>query len=49
MKLKIQGGDITWNAYVQALGARFGGLAYEDPMSDLKNLRQEGNLQDYIE
>ena len=27
---------------------RFGALAYEDPMSDLKNLVQQGNVQDYV-
>ena len=34
---------------MQALGARFGGISYEDPISDLKNLHQEGTLADYID
>ena len=49
MKRKTQMESIKWKYYTQALGAKFRELIYEDPMSDLKNLRQEGNLQAYIE
>ena len=32
-----------------ALRSRFGPLAYEDPMADLKKLKQTGTLQDYMQ
>ncbi|GJU00268.1 glycoside hydrolase, catalytic domain-containing protein [Tanacetum coccineum] len=40
---------IDWNVYVEALLKRFSSC-YEDPMSDLKNIRQKGGLvQVYID
>ncbi|KAF2285159.1 hypothetical protein GH714_038895 [Hevea brasiliensis] len=38
-----------WNAYVCALNARFGSHAYADPLSELRNLKQTGTLQDYFD
>lgn len=35
-----------WGEYVMALTARFGAL-YDDPMTDLKNLRQNNSVQEY--
>ncbi|XP_042054452.1 uncharacterized protein LOC121799175 [Salvia splendens] len=38
-----------WNCYIAALGARFGAHAYEDPLADLRNLKQKGTLQLYMD
>ena len=38
-----------WGEYVSAMRARFGALAYEDPMAELKKLRQTGSLHDYLQ
>ncbi|GKE44017.1 retrovirus-related pol polyprotein from transposon 297 family protein [Tanacetum coccineum] len=46
---KIHGETVDWNVYVEALLKRFSSF-YEDPMSDLKNIRQQGGLmQVYID
>nr|GEU95515.1 hypothetical protein [Tanacetum cinerariifolium] len=46
---KIHGETVDWNVYVEALLKRFS-ICYEDPMSDLKNIRQQGGLvQVYID
>ncbi|GJW00940.1 putative mitochondrial protein [Tanacetum coccineum] len=46
---KSHGEIIDWNVYVEALLNRFSSC-YEDPMSDLKNIRQqEGLVQVYID
>ncbi|PKI48777.1 hypothetical protein CRG98_030819 [Punica granatum] len=39
---------VNWNEYVIAVVSRFGDSGYEDPMVDLKNLRQAGLVQDYM-
>ncbi|KAF2305026.1 hypothetical protein GH714_001150 [Hevea brasiliensis] len=38
-----------WNSYVIAIAARFGDKAYEDPLADLRNLRQVNTLQEYLD
>ena len=38
----------TWEEYVIALHKRFGLPAYEDPMADIKKLKQTGTLQEYL-
>ncbi|KAG8377539.1 hypothetical protein BUALT_Bualt08G0043700 [Buddleja alternifolia] len=35
--------------YVRALNDRFGALLYEDPMSELVNLKQTGTIQEYLD
>ena len=45
-------GDMTyadWACYSSSLAARFGAHAYEDPLADLRNLKQKGTLQDYMD
>ncbi|KAG8387730.1 hypothetical protein BUALT_Bualt02G0051800 [Buddleja alternifolia] len=39
----------NWEDYVRALNERFGALLYEDPMSELVNLKQNGTIQDYLD
>ncbi|KAL8089286.1 hypothetical protein AgCh_038908 [Apium graveolens] len=36
----------TWSTYTEDINVRFGDL-YEDPMAELKALRQQGSVQDY--
>ena len=38
----------SWGEYVQALRRRFGPLAYEDPMAEVKKLKQMGSLEEYV-
>ncbi|XP_042065679.1 uncharacterized protein LOC121809207 [Salvia splendens] len=38
-----------WPCYSSSLAARFGAHAYEDPLADLRNLKQKGTLQDYMD
>ncbi|XP_042051538.1 uncharacterized protein LOC121796828 [Salvia splendens] len=38
-----------WSCYSSSLAARFGAHAYEDPLADLRNLKQKGTLQDYMD
>ena len=45
---RVQGRPIAWNEYVQALTTKFGVVVYKDSMSELKNLKQEGDIQEYI-
>ncbi|GKA84660.1 immune-associated nucleotide-binding protein 9 [Tanacetum coccineum] len=46
---KIHGENMAWEVYVEALLKRFSST-YEDPMSELKNIRQKGGLvQLYID
>ena len=40
---------VTWEELVGELQSRFGDKAYEDPMAELKELTQEGSLQEYLE
>ena len=35
--------------YSSSLAARFGAHAYEDLLADLRNLKQKGTLQDYMD
>lgn len=45
-------GDVAyadWGCYISALAARFGAHAYEDPLADLRNLKQVGTLQQYMD
>ncbi|GJW48429.1 putative nucleotidyltransferase, ribonuclease H [Tanacetum coccineum] len=46
---RIHGENMNWEVYVEALLKRFSST-YEDPMSELKNIRQKGGLvQLYID
>ncbi|PKH89637.1 hypothetical protein CRG98_049918, partial [Punica granatum] len=38
--LGVEGKAVIWSEYVTAVVSRFGDSGYEDPMADLKNLRQ---------
>ncbi|KAG8384912.1 hypothetical protein BUALT_Bualt04G0167500 [Buddleja alternifolia] len=38
-----------WGEYVRALNDRFGALLYEDPMSELVNLKQNGSIREYLD
>ncbi|XP_042027275.1 uncharacterized protein LOC121774473 [Salvia splendens] len=49
MNLQGEAGYANLDCYVSALGARFGAQAYKDPLADLRNLRQSGSLQEYME
>ncbi|KAF2311234.1 hypothetical protein GH714_021109 [Hevea brasiliensis] len=40
---------LDWGAYVGAITARFGSNAFEDPLADLRNLKQVSSLQDYLD
>lgn len=39
----------SWNTYVNALSARFRKQVYDDPIAELRNLRQTDSLQDYMD
>ncbi|KAG8363657.1 hypothetical protein BUALT_Bualt19G0045300 [Buddleja alternifolia] len=39
----------NWEKYVRALNDRFGALIYDDPMSELVNLKQLGTIQQYLD
>ncbi|KAG8391132.1 hypothetical protein BUALT_Bualt01G0156100 [Buddleja alternifolia] len=39
----------NWEEYVKALNDHFGALIYDDPMADLVNLKQLGNIQQYLD
>ena len=47
--IKLKGRIPLWGEYVLALKARFGALSYEDPMAEIKKLRQTGSLKDYLQ
>ncbi|KAG8367048.1 hypothetical protein BUALT_Bualt16G0031900 [Buddleja alternifolia] len=38
----------NWEEYIRALTDRFGALVYDDPMSELVNLKQVGKIQQYL-
>lgn len=40
---------ISWEEYTAALHARFSKYVYNDPFADLRNLRQVGSLQQYLD
>lgn len=44
--IKINGENVEWQVYEQAVEQRFGHI-YEDPMGELKNLKQNGPVQVY--
>jgi hypothetical protein len=45
--MRSNGGRVViWNEYVEAICRRFGG--HKDPLEELKDLKQEGNLETYI-
>ena len=46
--IKIKGRVPEWNEYKEAIKSRFGPLAYDDPIADIKKLRQMGSLQEYL-
>ena len=37
-----------WQEYREAMKARFGVLAYDDPMAEMKKLKQTGSFQEYL-
>ncbi|KAG8380314.1 hypothetical protein BUALT_Bualt06G0002700 [Buddleja alternifolia] len=39
----------NWEEYIRALNDRFGPLVHDDPMSKLVNLKQVGNVQQYLD
>ncbi|GJT91008.1 putative mitochondrial protein [Tanacetum coccineum] len=40
------GENASWNSFKEAILLRFGS-AYDDPMAEIKNLRQVGNIEEY--
>ena len=46
--IKLRDRMPSWGEYVQALRKRFGPLAYEDPMAEVKKLKQTGSLEEYL-
>lgn len=50
MKLEAAAGrTVEWQEYVAAMSARFSEQAYDDPILDLKNLFQDGALEEYLD
>ncbi|KAK8951688.1 hypothetical protein KSP39_PZI004152 [Platanthera zijinensis] len=49
MKARITRQWPHWEEYGKAIADRFGSLLIDDPMSDLKNLRQTGSVQAYVD
>ncbi|KAK8918580.1 hypothetical protein KSP39_PZI021790 [Platanthera zijinensis] len=49
MKARITRQWPQWEEYGKAIAGRFGSLLFDDPMSDLKNLRQKGSVQTYVD
>lgn len=39
---------LSWEEYTVVVWARFGNYAYDDPLTDLKNLRKVDSLQNYL-
>ena len=46
--IKIKGKNVEWAEYKETIKCRFGHLAYDDPIVEMKNLKQTGNLQEYL-
>ncbi|XP_042067267.1 uncharacterized protein LOC121810570 [Salvia splendens] len=40
---------VDWGYYLSCLAARFGAQAYDGPLADLRNLKQKGKLQSYMD
>ncbi|KAG8381009.1 hypothetical protein BUALT_Bualt06G0076200 [Buddleja alternifolia] len=49
MKSRLTRDMPHWGEYVRALNDHFGALLYEDPMSELVNLKQTGTIQEYLD
>lgn len=49
MKQKLSREWPRWSEYVRCLYARFGSELFDDPMGDLKDLRQVTSVQDYVD
>ncbi|KAG8380288.1 hypothetical protein BUALT_Bualt06G0000100 [Buddleja alternifolia] len=49
MKARLTRDLSSWETYVRALNDRFGTQLYEDPMSELMNLRQIGSVKEYLD
>ncbi|KAK8938871.1 hypothetical protein KSP39_PZI011490 [Platanthera zijinensis] len=49
MKARITRQGPYWEEYAQAITERFGSLLMDDPMRELKNLRQTGGVQSYVD
>ncbi|KAG8391290.1 hypothetical protein BUALT_Bualt01G0172600 [Buddleja alternifolia] len=49
MKARITRELPSWVEYVRALSDRFGVSLFDDPMAELVNLKQTGNIQDYLD
>ena len=49
MKARISRDPPSWEEYVRALGSRFGDCLYDDPMGDLKSLKQSRSVNEYQE
>ena len=49
MKSKGNPAYLDWIEYVGDLNSRFGYHAYDDPLADLRNLRQVGTFQSYMD
>ncbi|RVW97716.1 Transposon Ty3-G Gag-Pol polyprotein [Vitis vinifera] len=49
--IKTRGNEayLDWSECVIALNARFGQHVFDDPIADLRNLRQTGSLQSYMD
>ena len=39
----------AWEEYIKEMASRFGGCLYDDPMGELKALKQEGSVLEYQE
>ena len=39
---------VDWREYKKTIKIRFGFLAYDDPMVEMKKLKQIGTLQEYL-
>ncbi|XP_042032325.1 uncharacterized protein LOC121779040 [Salvia splendens] len=41
--------SVDWRYYISCVAARFGAHAFEDPLADLRNLKQKGTLHSYMD
>ena len=46
--VKFVGDDVNWEVYKVAILKRFG-KEYDDPLGEIKKLRQVGSVQSYID
>ena len=47
MKSRLTREAPSWEEYVKELSSRFGDSLYDDPMGELKSLKQTGSVQEY--